>query len=310
MRRVPTIQDYERALGHPLRQVGGSRPSGRGVSPDLPLVSVVTIVRNGRDLLPGTVRSVLAQTYPNIEYVVVDGGSTDGTVDVLRRFDDRIDRWISEPDRGTSDAANKAISLARGRYIALFNCGDWFDPGFIDTAVACLGRSGADYAFGDLRTYRNETLVQVVKGDPNAMAPPAPDTARFAVPALVTRTSPTMVMKRACFERVGLFDLSYKVRNDFDWILRLHLSGGRGVYDSRLIGHFRLGGVSDIGSDFAHIFENLRILRRHGLLTSATAAPYLYRLIRYSTGHVAGRLLPDALRRTIKRAARLVFRWS
>ena len=71
--------------------------------PDLPLVSVLTIVRNSKETLPGTIRSVVGQTYPNIEYIVVDGASTDGTQEIIRGCDDRIDRWVSEPDGGTSE---------------------------------------------------------------------------------------------------------------------------------------------------------------------------------------------------------------
>jgi len=267
-------------------------------------------VRNGKDSLPATIQSVLSQTYPNIEYVIVDGASTDGTVEIIRSHDDRIDRWVSEPDRGTSDAMNKAISLARGEYVSWLASGDWFDPYFVDTAVRILLQSGADFVFGDLRTYKGDVLVQHVNGDPSDADAATPEARLLGYPTLVTRTSPTMVTKRACFQRIGLFDLSYQVRNDFDWILRLHRSGGRGAYDGRLIAHFSLGGVSDSGSDFAHIFENLRILRRHGLLTARTAAPYVYRLMRYSVGHVAGWLLPEMIRRKVKRAAhRVLFQW-
>lgn len=275
-------------------------------NPNLPLVSVLTIVRNGKDTLPATIQAVVSQTYPNIEYVIVDGASTDGTVEIIRSREDSISCWVSEPDHGTSDAMNKAISLARGEYVSWLASGDWFDPAFIETAVSTLSSSGADFVFGDLKTYKGDVLVQHVRGDQSDPDATTSEARLLAYPAMVTRTSPTIVIKRACFEQIGLFDLSYDVRNDFDWILRLHRSGGRGVYDGRLIGHFRLGGVSDAGSDFAHIFENLRILRRHGLLTARTASPYVYRLIRYSVGHVARWLLPEMIRRKVKRAAHLV----
>lgn len=270
----------------------------------MPLVSVLTIVRNGQDTLPGTIRSVLSQTYPNIEYVIVDGASTDRTMEIIRGCDGDIDRWISEPDRGTSDAINKAISLARGEYVSWLGSGDWFDADFIETAVSSLVGSGADYVFGDLRIYRDDVLVQLVKGDLDSAAPIAPEVHSVALPSRVTRTSPSMVTKRACFEHVGLFELNYKIRNDFEWILRLHLHGATGLYDSRLVGHFRLGGLSDKGGDFTHIFENLRILRRHRLLTPSVAAPHVGTLIRYSTGYLARLLMPKMLHRTLRRMMR------
>lgn len=299
---APTIDAYRGAVPHARRQAGGRRSSRAEFGPELPLVSILTIVRNGRDALPATIRSVLAQTYSNIEYIVMDGASTDGTVEVIKQFDDAIDRWISEPDAGTSDAMNKAISAARGEYVSWLSAGDWFESDFIETAVKALRSSGADFVFGDLKIYDAHTVMRTVKGDSDLEESTSPESLAFALPARVTRTSPTMVTRRACFERLGLFDLSYRIRNDFEWILRLCLNGGSGHYDSRLIGHFRLGGNSDKGSDFAHIFENLRILRQHRLLTPRVAAPYMYRLVRYSMGHLAEVLLPHTIHRTLRRA--------
>ena len=300
----PTIEDYLRAPAHPLRQAGGYRSGRRSSNPDLPLVSILTIVRNSKDTLPGTIRSVLSQTYPNIEYIIVDGASTDGTLGVIKQSDDKIDLWISEPDHGTSEAINKAICLARGDFVSWLASGDWFDTDFIEIAVKALLRSGADFVFGDLRIYKGDALVQNVTGDKDFATSIKPEVRSLVFPTRVTRSSPTMVTKRECFQRVGLFDLSYKIRNDFEWIVRLHLHGGRGVYESRLIGHFRLGGTSDIDSDFTHIFENLKILRQHRLLTAGVAAPYLYRLVRYSMGYTAKLLLPDIIRRKLKHVMR------
>lgn len=295
------IEDCLRAPAHPLRQTGGYRSAKRSSNLDLPLVSILTIVRDSQDTLPGTIRSVLSQTYPNIEYIIVDGASTDGTLEVIKQFDDKIDLWISEPDRGTSEAMNKAISFARGDYVSWLASGDWFDADFIDIAVKALLSSGADFVFGDLRIYKADAVVQNVKGDVGYAKSSKSEVRSSVFPAMITRTSPTMVTRRGCFQEVGLFDLNYKIRNDFEWILRLHLHGGRGCYESRLIGHFRLGGTSDSGGDFTHIFENLKILKQHRLLTAGVAAPYLYRLIRYSTGYLAKLLLPDVIHRKLKR---------
>lgn len=302
--RPPRIEDYLKAPAHRLRQAGGSRDARRNCNPDLPVVSILTIVHNRRDTLPGTIRSVLSQTYPNIEYVVVDGASTDGTLEVIKQFDDKIDRWISEPDCGTSDAINKAISLARGDFVSFLASDDWFDANFIETAVKALVSSGADFVFGDLRIYKGNALVQTVKGDQGYAKSDQSEVRSSHFPAMVTRSFPTMVTKRECFQKVGLFDLKYKTRNDFEWILRLHLHGGTGVYESELVGHFRLGGISDDGSDFTHIFENLKILKQHRLLTARVAAPDVYRLMRYSMGHLARLLLPQRIHRTLKRVMR------
>ena len=113
--RAPTIDDYLKVPAHSFRQAGGCRSAiKRQSSPERPLVSIITIVLNRKETLPKAIMSVLNQSYPNFEYIVVDGASTDGTLEIIKQFDDQIDLWISEPDRGTSDAGNKAISRARG----------------------------------------------------------------------------------------------------------------------------------------------------------------------------------------------------
>ena len=117
---------------------------------ELPLISVVTVVLNGGDLLHETVRSVLGQTYPKLEYIVVDGGSTDGTLDLIRRYDGQISRWISQKDRGVYDAMNKGAQLAKGEWINFMNSGDLFyDP---DVLMRLFGhrRECADVLYGNV----------------------------------------------------------------------------------------------------------------------------------------------------------------
>ncbi len=87
-------------------------------------ISIITIVYNGADLLEETIISVLNQTYPHIEYIVVDGASNDGTLDLIHQYEDRLSKWISEKDNGLYDAMNKGIDLASGDFIWFMNCGD------------------------------------------------------------------------------------------------------------------------------------------------------------------------------------------
>lgn len=91
-----------------------------------PKISVITICYNAVDVIEGTILSVINQTYKNIEYIVVDGGSTDGTIDIIKRYESRIDKWISEPDKGIYDAMNKGIRIATGEWLNFMNAGDVF----------------------------------------------------------------------------------------------------------------------------------------------------------------------------------------
>jgi glycosyltransferase involved in cell wall biosynthesis len=115
-----------------------------------PTVTIITAVRNRAATLSRTIESVLAQTYPRVEHIVIDGASSDGTVEVIRRYADRLSHWRSEPDRGISDAFNKGVAAARGDCIGLLNADDWLEPEQIERAVAALEENGADFVFGDL----------------------------------------------------------------------------------------------------------------------------------------------------------------
>ena len=102
-----------------------------------PTISVITVVYNAVDLLEGTIQSVLNQSYPHIEYVIVDGASTDGTLDLIKKYQDRVDTWISEPDKGLYDAMNKGLSLATGDYVWFVNAGDQITgPEIVEQMVA------------------------------------------------------------------------------------------------------------------------------------------------------------------------------
>src|ERR1700742_4639960 len=98
---------------------------------DNPLVSVVTVVYNGAKHLEQTINSVLNQSHKNVEYIIIDGGSTDGTLDIIKRYEDKIDYWQSERDGGIYFAMNKGVSLAKGELIGILNADDFY---LLDTA--------------------------------------------------------------------------------------------------------------------------------------------------------------------------------
>lgn len=132
---------------------GGLRLKGKIRKPETgkPLVTIVTVVYNGARVLENTIRSVLAQTYDNCEYVLVDGGSADATLDIVKKYEDRIDYWISEPDKGIYDAMNKSLALVTGDWINFMNAGDVF---YTDRAVeemfAGNGYESAAVLYGDV----------------------------------------------------------------------------------------------------------------------------------------------------------------
>jgi len=292
--QAPTIDDYLKAPAHSFRQAGGCRSANkRQSSPEQPLVSIATIVLNRKETLPQTIMSVLSQSYPNIEYIVVDGASTDGTLEVIKQFDDKIDSWISEPDHGTADAANKAISLARGDIVFWLGSDDWLKPDFMELAVQAFLSSGADFVFGDMAMYKDEKFVSVIKGEKDYAKSLMSGNPRF--------TFPSQLIKRACYQKIGVLNTTYIICNDYEWTLRLHLAGGNGFYESRLIVHRGIGGIADL-HPFWSVLEQLRVLRQHGLLTTKAVVIQLPHFVRRGVGYFAKLFLPDIIYKKLKPA--------
>lgn len=134
-----------------VRREGGKRIKSmpvRRLEQDRPLITVVTIVYNDREGLRKTIESVLGQTYQNIEYIIIDGASTDGTLDILEKYDDSIDYWISEPDKGIYDAMNKGIRHASGEWINFMNASDRFYRPDVLGSLFNQGYITADLIYG------------------------------------------------------------------------------------------------------------------------------------------------------------------
>lgn len=203
-----------------------------------PCVSIVTVARNAAATLGRTIQAVQDQRTPNIEHVVVDGASTDGTQDLLRQRLRPQDFWLSEPDRGIADAFNKGVALARGTYIQFLNADDWLSDGQVAHAVAVLERTGADFVFGDLVFHRDGQPAFRYRGDPGYAAglhshlPPV--------------NHPTILARRTLFERSGLFCLEHGYAMEYDWLQRVQRCGGLGVHDAGIVGHMTHEGVSNI----------------------------------------------------------------
>jgi glycosyltransferase involved in cell wall biosynthesis len=215
-----------------------------------PLITIVTVTLNAVRTLERTIRSVQGEPGPAIEQIFVDAVSSDGTTDLIRRLARPQDYWISEKDRGISDAFNKGIALARGRYIQILNADDWLSPGQTETAVRILQEAGADFVFGDLVFYDEDRPIFTAVGDP--------DYARVIHRRMPTVGHPTLLADRSCFERVGLFDLAYRNAMDYDWLYRLHRAGARGVHSPSIIGHMTHAGQSNL--QFRRTIEEVKTI--------------------------------------------------
>ena len=180
----------------------------------VPLVTIITVVFNGEKHLEQTIQSVISQTYNNVEYIIIDGGSTDGTVDIIRRYEEVIDYWVSEPDAGISDAMNKGISLATGILINHLHAGDKFAAETtLSSVVSSYNSEGWRWCFGNqlLRSPTDNAIV-------GCFCPP-----KFSQKLLHivnTIPHPTVFSERALIEEVNGFDNNYKCAMDYHLWLR------------------------------------------------------------------------------------------
>ena len=184
----------------------------------VPMISVITAVRNDRSRFALTAQHVIAQRGGDFEWIVVDGGSDDGTLDEIRRFEQWIGVWRSRPDRGVYDAMNDGLALARGDYVVFMNAGDGFaGPDTVATVAAALRRAGGvDVLFGG-------TILLLPRGA-RVYRPPhrAPTRLRYGLPACHQAT----YVRRALHLAVP-HDLAYRVSSDYYTIARMCRAGAR-----------------------------------------------------------------------------------
>jgi glycosyltransferase involved in cell wall biosynthesis len=187
---------------------------------DCPLCTVVTIVFNGERELESTILSVLNQSYLNFEYIIVDGRSTDGTLDILRKYEESIDYWVSEQDQGIYDAMNKGIRHARGEWLYFLNCGDRFvDSEVLANAAWQLDRSQAPLVIGRVNYLCGD---RVLKQFPVTV--PTETTARSLFRSKFCHQA--FFARRRSYIDAGGFDTRFPVFSDFHTAYRIVRDGG------------------------------------------------------------------------------------
>jgi len=141
----------------------GGRKTGaltKDFDTDIPVITIVTVVYNAEQEIEETIKSIIGQTYKNIEYIVIDGDSSDNTLDILKKYENKIDYWLSEKDNGIYDAMNKAINLAKGDWINFMNAGDSFVNKTIVSTMFSDGCSGdSEVIYGDNYYIKNDNKV-------------------------------------------------------------------------------------------------------------------------------------------------------
>ena len=204
-------------------------------------ITIITVVYNGKDLLPGTIESVLRQTWPHIEYLIIDGGSKDGTQDIIRSYAERMPhlRWISEKDNGLYDAMNKGLRMATGEFVQFLNCGDWLhEPDTIEK-IMLQAEPGTGVLYG-------ETMLVNDKREPAGL-----------MSALSTRQLPAalhwsqylggmLVVHQSFIPRRTLAPeyIEDNLCADYDWCIKILKESEVNIHTNLIITDYLMGGMS------------------------------------------------------------------
>lgn len=234
-RRTPMLEDYASLTAKRDDSIRGVT-SAAGTKGDGPLVSVVTVVFNGAALLERTILSVMGQSHPNVEYIVIDGGSSDGSLDIIKRYGHAIDFFVSAKDEGIADAMNKGIASARGEIVNFLNAGDYYVDGEALAYVAkWYSESPWWWAYGLARLqigYRETSLRQRAR-----------PFRKWKNYYLTQNCHQATFFRRTLFERIGLYSIGYDRLFDVEFYIRASALE-RPATSSRLIVWYDVTGLS------------------------------------------------------------------
>jgi len=204
-------------------------------------ISIITVVRNNASTIKDTIDSVLKQTYSNVEYIVIDGSSTDGTIEIIQGYKKYIKKFISEKDKGVYEAMNKGINLATGDVIGLLNGDDvYFDETVLHNVANAFKNNESDCVYGDLYYVERNNLDKIVRYWKSSKFKKGSFARGWHPP------HPTFFVKKEVYSKYGLYDIEMKVSADFDLMLRLlEKNNITSHYLPTVLVRMRTGGMSN-----------------------------------------------------------------
>ncbi|HEX6181584.1 MAG TPA: glycosyltransferase family 2 protein [Chitinophagaceae bacterium] len=228
-------------------------------------VSIITVTYNSAATLRDTLESVKKQDYPYIEHILVDGGSKDGTVSIIRAYP-HVAKYVSEKDEGLYDAINKGILMSTGDVVGILNSDDFFPNNLvISRMVEKLKENNADALYGDIAFVRPSNLQRVIRLYSGKKFHPR----KFAYGYMPPH--PSVYIKRKFYEQYGLYKLDYEIAADYELLIRfLHGKGLTCVYNPETMVYMRTGGVSNknIMSRYTLNKEIVKACRENGIKTN------------------------------------------
>lgn len=204
------------------------------------LVSIITTVLNNKGTIEAAIKSILGQSYKNVEYIIIDGGSTDGTVEIVNKYRDKLAKFVSEPDRGIYDGMNKGLKLAKGEIIGFLNSDDLYaNENVIETVVEAIEEKKADACWGDLVYVDRKNPDKIVRYWKSSEYKEGKIKRGWIPP------HPTFFVRKWVYDKYGLFNLDFPISADYEIMLRfLERYKIKSCYIPQVLVRMRIGGKS------------------------------------------------------------------
>ncbi|MCC9166591.1 glycosyltransferase family 2 protein [Pontibacter harenae] len=245
---LPTIDGYKEALYQHLQNLKNRKTETLDNSSLY--ISIITIVFNAESTIERTIKSVIEQNYKFIEYIIIDAGSTDNTLEIINKYKNSVTYIVSEKDKGIYDAMNKGITLASGELIGLLNADDFYEPEAISKIAEHYLKNGGDIIHGDVNYIKDCRKLFTLKP-----------------PTIITRYSftemplnhPATFIRKKIYEEIGLYRTNYMIAADWEFILRAFTLQKSFSYIPHIITNYSLEGVSSTQAKvgFNEIFTTL-----------------------------------------------------
>lgn len=232
-----------------------------------PEVTVITVVYNGADTLKRSIESVVGQSYRPIEYIVIDGGSTDGSIEIIKSYENHIDAWVSEPDDGVYDAMNKGIEKANGDIIGLVNADDFYTDGAINTVAQTHADHPDSIIVGAMNRVKPDGSTYTLRR--NLSYSYLDDTIHYAMPV----NHPATFVPVPVYRRLGTFDSRFQISGDYEFICRCYTQNIPFVFVNQVLSNMRTGGLSSgLNNVWIKAREHYALRRKNEMVGSVTNA--------------------------------------
>lgn len=216
-------------------------------------ISIITIVLNQKDLIEQTIKSVVEQEEVDIEYIVIDGGSTDGTVEIIKSYNQHIHCFVSEPDGGIYQAINKGISFATKPLVGLIHCGDFYEKNVLKNVYNEYLKTNADIIYGNI-DIREQVGDNIISHFPIAN--------HLLLRNKMSIFHPSCFISLKTYQEFGVYDVGYRLAADYEYLLKLFVNGCRFVYLPDVVAVFNAEGLSSKSFNLS-LKENTKIRAKY-----------------------------------------------